>query len=184
MVLLIIILAIILIVAFWFVAVYNKLVRQRNLVEEAWSGIDVQLKRRANLIPNLMESVKGYMKHERTLLSQIAELRSKSMQIGGIGERSKTETALARSLGNLLAVAESYPDLKANQNFLDLQKQLAEIEKQLQMARRYYNGSVRNYNILIESFPSNQVANLFNFTQREYFEIEGESDRAIPPVKF
>lgn len=178
------ILALLLIVGLWLIAIYNKLVRNRNMVQEAWSGIDVQLKRRANLIPNLIETVKGYLKHEKKLLSDVTELRSKSMGLRDIGERSKTENALGRSLTNLFAVAEAYPDLKANQNFIDLQSQLAEVEDQIQMARRYYNGSVRNKNILIESFPSNQVANMFNFTKSEYFEIDNDDDRAVPKVKF
>jgi len=179
-----ILLAVVFIIILWLITIYNKLVRNRNLVEEAWSGIDVQLKRRSNLIPNLIETVKGYLKHEKTLLSEVTELRSKSMGIKEVGERGKMENALGRSLANLFAVAEAYPDLKANQNFIDLQAQLASVEDQIQMARRYYNGSVRNLNILIESFPSNQVAKMFNFTKREFFEIEDEKERIVPKVKF
>ena len=179
-----ILLGLVIIIVLWLITIYNKLVRNRNLVEEAWSGIDVQLKRRANLIPNLIETVKGYLKHEKTLLSEVTELRAKSMGMNEVGERGKIESALGRSLANLFAVAEANPDLKANQNFIDLQTQLSEVEDQVQMARRYYNGSVRNLNILIESFPSNQVANMFNFTKSEYFEIEDERDRAVPKVKF
>jgi len=168
----------------WFVRIYNSLVRLKNLVEEGWSGIDVQLKRRADLIPNLIETVKGYMGHERELLEKVTELRSKAMKAEKVGEKAKLEGELSRSLVNVLAVAENYPDLKANQNFLDLQEQLAKIEDEIQMARRYYNGTVRNLNIKIESFPSNIVANLFHFTKAEFFEVEDEADRKVPKVSF
>ncbi len=169
---------------FWGIAIYNKLVRNRNLVMEGWSGIDVQLKRRANLIPNLIESVKGYMGHERGVLTEVTELRAKSMAAAAPGERGQAEGALGRALANLFAVAENYPDLKANQNFLDLQDQLAEIEEQIQLARRYYNGATRNLNILIESFPSNLVARAFSFIRAEFFEIAEAADRAVPEVSF
>ena len=177
-------LAIIAVAVLGLIAIYNKLVRGKHLVAEGWSGIDVQLKRRTDLIPNLLESVKGYMKHERELLSEVTKLRAESMQIKDVNAKSQVESALSRSLANLFAVAENYPDLKANQNFLDLQRQLGEVEDQIQMSRRYYNGTVRNFNILIESFPSNLVARQFNFIQAEFFEIEDESDRAVPQVKF
>lgn len=176
--------AIIAVVVLGLIVIYNKLVRGKNLVAEGWSGIDVQLKRRTDLIPNLLESVKGYMKHERELLSEVTRLRSESMQIKDVNAKSQVENALSRSLANLFAVAENYPDLKANQNFLDLQRQLAEVEDHIQMSRRYYNGTVRNFNILIESFPSNLVARQFNFTQAEFFEIEDETDKAVPKVNF
>ena len=166
------------------IAIYNRLVRLRNLVEEGWSGIDVQLKRRANLIPNLIETVKGYMGHERELLTEVTELRAKSMSAREVDEKGRAERLLSRSLANVFAVAEGYPDLKANQNFLELQKQLSEIEEQLQLARRYYNGTVRNLNIKVESFPSSIVAAMFNFIQASYFEIEEDTDRAVPKVKF
>lgn len=179
-----ILLALIAVVLIWLVAIYNKLVRNKNLVAEGWSDIEVQLKRRADLIPNLIEAVKGYMKHEAKLLSEVTKLRTESLQAKEIRAKSKVENALSRSLANLFAVAENYPDLKANQNFLDLQRQLGEVEDQIQMSRRYYNGTVRNFNILIESFPSNIIAKNFNFTQASFFELENESDRAIPQVKF
>lgn len=166
------------------IAMYNKLVRNRNLVSEGWSGIDVQLKQRANLIPNLIESVKGYMGHESDVLTKVTEMRARSMGGGAPGERGMAEGALGRALANLFAVAENYPDLKANQNFLDLQGQLGKIEDQIQLARRYYNGATRDLNILIESFPSNLVAGMFRFTQAEFFEIEDAEDRAVPEVKF
>jgi LemA protein len=168
---------------FSFIAIYNRLVRNKNLAEEGWSGVEVQLKRRSDLIPNLITTVKGYMTHEKNLLSEVTELRSKSLTVQEIGEKGPLENALSRSLANVFAVAESYPDLKANQNFLDLQKQLAEIEDQIQMARRYYNGTVRNLNILIESFPSSLVASAFHFLKRDFFEMD-ETDGAVPKVKF
>jgi len=168
----------------WPIAIYNRLIRLRNLVKEGWSGIDVQLKRRANLVPNLIETVKGYMGHERELLSKVTELRAKSMDAREVGEKARLEGELARSLANVFAVAEGYPDLKANQGFVDLQNQLSQIEEQIQMARRYYNGTARNLNIQVESFPSNIVAGMFKFTEAEFFEIEDEGDRAVPEVKF
>lgn len=166
------------------IAIYNRFIRVRNLVEEGWSGIDVQLKRRANLIPNLVEAIKGYMGHERDLLSKVTELRAQSMSAQEVSEKARFEGLLSRSLANVFAVAEGYPDLKANQNFMELQKQLAEIEEQIHMARRYYNGTVRNLNIQVESFPSNIIAALFNFTRADFFEIEDETERAVPGVKF
>ncbi len=170
-------------VAIWGVTIYNQLVRNRNLAEEGWSGMDVQLKRRTDLIPNVIEAVKGYMTHERELLTKVTDLRSKSIAAQDIAEKGPLENALGRSLTSLFAVAENYPDLKANQNFLDLQKQLADIEDQIQLARRYYNGTVRNLNIMIESFPSNLIAKRFNFTKKEFFEID-VADGAVPNVKF
>ena len=169
---------------FFLIAIYNKLVRLRNMVAEGWSGIEVQLKRRSNLIPNLIETVKGYMGHESKLLNEVTQLRSQSQDTSAIADKSQVENALTRSLGNLVAVAESYPDLKANQNFLDLQDELAQIENEIQMARRYYNGTVRDLNIMIESFPSNLIAGRFGFVQAEFFEIDAPQDRDVPKVKF
>lgn len=163
---------------------YNRLVKLRNMVKEGWSNIDVQLKRRSSLIPNLVETVKSYVSHERGLLTEITDLRSKSLQVQKIGEKGEIETALSRSLGNLMAVAEGYPDLKANQNFLELQKELSDIEEQIQSARRYYNGTVRNLNIAVESFPSNMVARIFSFSQTEFFALDDEKDRQTPQVRF
>jgi len=177
-------LAIIALVLLWLIIIYNKLVRNRNLVAEGWSGIDVQLKRRTDLIPNLIEAVKAYMNHERQLLSDVTRLRTESMQTKDINAKSQVENALSRSLSALFAVAENYPDLKANQNFLELQQQLAEIEDQLQMARRYYNGTVRNLNILIESFPSNFIAKVFHFSRANFFDIDAEKDRSVPQMNF
>jgi LemA protein len=166
------------------VTMYNRLVTNKNMVAEGWSGIDVQLKRRADLIPNLIESVKGYMGHERGVLEKVTELRTRSLHASGVGDKAQVEGALGAALGNLFAVAENYPDLKASQNFLELQKSLADVEEQLQLSRRYYNGAARNLNILIQSFPSNLVANTFHFTPVEYFEIADQADRAVPKVSF
>lgn len=171
-------------VAFFSIHIYNGLVRKLNLVEEGWSGIETQLKRRADLIPNLIETVKGYAGHERTTLDRLTQLRSRSMQVDSISERAETERQMTTAIGNIMAVAENYPDLKANQNFLALQSDLTEIENQVQLARRYYNGTVRNLNIQIQTFPSNLVASSFHFTEAEYFVLEGEADRAVPRVQF
>ncbi len=166
------------------VTIYNRLVTNKNMVAEGWSGIDVQLKRRADLIPNLIEAVKGYMGHERGVLDQVTELRAKSLKAEGVGDKAKAEGALGAALGNLFAVAENYPDLKASQNFIQLQQSLADIEDQVQLARRYYNGAARNFNILIQSFPSNLIASTFGFAPVEYFEIEAAADREVPKVSF
>jgi LemA protein len=166
------------------VSIYNRLVRNRQMVQEGWSGIDVQLKRRADLIPNLIETVKGYMGHEKGVLEKVTELRAQSMRAQTPGEKGQVEGALGAALANLFAVAENYPDLKASQNFMELQKSLADVEEQIQLSRRYYNGAARNLNILVGSFPSNIVANMFQFLPAEYFEIEDAADRAVPKVAF
>lgn len=181
---LLIILAVILTVFLLGVTQYNRLVRSRQMAQEGLSGIDVQLKRRADLIPNLLESVRGYMGHERQVLEKVTELRAQSLKAGTVAEKGQVEGLLSRALGNLFAVAENYPDLKASQNFLDLQKSLADIEEQIQLSRRYYNGAARNLNILVDSFPSNIVARMFGFTSVEYFELEDQADRAVPRVSF
>ncbi len=154
------------------------------MVEEGWSSIDIQLKKRSNLIPNILGSVKGYMSHEKKLLEEITELRSQSEAADNVIDQGKAESSLSGSLMNLFAVAENYPELKANENFLDLQKQLQDIENDIQMARRYYNGTVRNNNVLVESFPTNLVANAFSFEKADFFEIEDQSVRDVPKVEF
>jgi LemA protein len=169
-------------VAFALAIVYNSLVRKKNLAQEGWSGIDVQLKRRADLIPNLVETVKGYASHERTIFENVAQRRANAMQASSPDERSKAEGLLTRALGQLFAVAENYPDLKANRNFQQLQSSLAEIEEQIQLARRYYNATVRELNIGIQSFPSNLVASLFHFQPLPYFELEDATDKNLPKV--
>ena len=167
----------------WTALAFNRLVRERNLVAEGWSGIDVQLKRRHNLIPALVEVVKGYSRHERKLLTDIAELRSRSLSAERLKDREESENALTDQLKGLFALAEAYPQLKADRQFLRLAEQLSAIEDQLQMARRYYNGAVRNYNIRVESFPSNLVARLFGFKRAEFFQIETATERAAPKVE-
>lgn len=168
------------------IVVFNRLVLTRQMADEAWSGIDVQLKRRADLIPNLLETVKGYMSHERETLEAVTSARA-AAQAGSNAtpeERAKLEGALTGALGRLLAVAEAYPDLKANTTFLEFQKALQGVEDEIQLARRYYNGAVRNLNVAVESFPSAIIANMFKFTKAEYFELENAADRAVPTVKF
>ena len=181
-----ILLALIAAVGIFVIILYNRLVKFRQMVREGWSGIDVQLKRRADLIPNLIETVKGYMGHERETLESVTELRAKAQAMGDAhpAERGKIESALSQALGRLFALAENYPDLKASENFLDFQNGLEEIENQIQMARRYYNGSVRQLNTAVEQFPSNLVASSFSFEQAEYFEMEDPSDRILPEVSF
>ncbi|GAB6905002.1 Protein LemA [Desulfosarcina cetonica] len=166
------------------VLLYNRLVRLRNMVREGWSGIEVQLKRRSNLIPNLVESVKGYMGHERGVLETVSEMRSRSLGAADVSQKQVAENALSAGLARLFAVAENYPELKADRNFQDLQNQLAEIEDQIQLARRYYNGTVRNLNIAVESFPGNLVAGGFGFQPAVFFENEDPGDRAVPKVTF
>ncbi len=168
----------------WVVVIYNSFIKGKNLIKEAWSGIDVQLKRRYSLIPNLVEAVKGYSKHEKDLFEKITSLRNQTIKLNDIGTKAKTESELSGTIKNLFAVAEGYPDLKASRNFLDLQKQLSEIEEQIQYARRYYNGTVRNYNIRVESIPSNIIAAIFGFKQEQYFEITLATEKEIPEVKF
>ena len=163
---------------------YNQLVRLRTMVQEGWSGIDVQLKRRTNMIPNLIETIKGYLKHERELLEQVTQLRSQSMLTHEMPEKQEVENALTAGLARLFAVVESYPDLKADQHFQQLQHQLSGIEDQIQLARRYYNGTVRNLNIAIQTFPSNIVARWFAFETASFFEILQPAERALPTVKF
>lgn len=163
---------------------YNALVSNKNLTAEGWSGIDVQLRRRADLIPNLIETVKGYAAHEDKLFRDIAELRAKSISGGSVGEQSAVGQAMSAALGKLFAVAEAYPELKADANFRDLQDKLSGIEDEIQMSRRYYNGAVRNLNTMIESFPSNIIANFFKFQKAEFFEIGDAAAREVPKVDF
>jgi LemA protein len=167
----------------WFIITYNLFIRDRNLIKEAWSGIDVQLKRRHNLIPGLVETVKAYSSHERKLFTEITEKRSRSENIENRKEKASAETDLSGMLKNLFMVVEDYPDLKANVNFLDLQSQLIDVEDQLQYSRRYYNGTVRNYNIRVESFPANIVARIFNYKPEDFFEITLATERLTPKVE-
>lgn len=178
----ILILIVLAFILFYVIYAYNNLVRLQNLTKEGWSGIDIQLKQRANLIPNLVETVKGYMGHERGVLEKVTELRSQALTSGSVHERAQNENMLTNALRQLFAVAENYPDLKASQNFIDLQQTLTSLENQIQLARRYYNGTARDLNIAIQSFPSNIIANSFHFTPAEYFEIEDAGERDVPKV--
>ncbi|MDY0098172.1 MAG: LemA family protein [Bacteroidales bacterium] len=166
----------------FFLFVYNRLVKLANHVAEAWSGIDVQLKKRHDLIPLLVKTVKGYAAHERTLLETITILRSKGMSASSIRDSESAEVALSKALGKLLVVVENYPDLKASQNFLELQRDISKVENDLQKARRYYNGTVRNYNTLIEQFPSSLVAKTSGHSQRDFFDIGNQSEKVVPEI--
>jgi len=188
-----IILAVLAGVVLWAIVAYNKFVTLVNRAKEAWSDIDVQLKRRYDLIPNLMETVKGYAKHESSVFTEVTEARAKATQVhidpsnitpAQIAAMSGAESALSQSLGKLLAVAEAYPDVKANQNFLSLQAELSDTENKIQASRRFYNGNVRDLNIAIESFPSNLIAKMFNFMKQEFFEVEEDTQREPVAVKF
>ena len=176
--------AVAVVVIVYVIVVFNRLVRQRNVVREGWSGIDVQLKRRTDLIPNLVATVKAYATHERALFEEITSQRAASVAAHDVGGKASAERALSGSLGKLMAVAEAYPELKANQNFLELQNQLAEIEDHIQMARRYYNGAVRNLNISIQSFPDVIVARLLGFREAPFFELESRAEAATPQIGF
>jgi LemA protein len=177
-------LGLIIVIGGYLVWAYNALVSNKNLVAEGWSGIDVQLRRRADLIPNLIETVKGYASHEDKLFRDIAELRARSISGGTVGEQSAVGQAMSAALGRLFAVAEAYPELKADANFRDLQDKLSAIEDEIQMSRRYYNGAVRNLNTMIESFPTNLIASQFKFEKAEFFEIGDAAAREVPKVEF
>lgn len=168
----------------WFILTYNRFVALRNRTQEAWSDIDVQLKRRYNLIPNLVNTVKGYASHEKELLEKVTLARTRAMAAKGPKEASEAENALSATLKTLFAVAENYPNLKASTNFLDLQRELADTENKIQAARRFYNGNVRDMNTKIESFPANVVASMFGFKKADFFELEEEAAKKPPEVKF
>lgn len=171
-------------IVLWLILAYNGLVRLRFRAREALSDIDVQLKRRFDLIPNLMEAVKGYMKHERSVLENVTAARAKVSGGGGPLERAEKENALSMTLKTLFAVAENYPDLKANANFLDLQRELADTENKIQAARRFYNTMVRDLNTKIESFPTNLIAGLFGFCQEKFFEAVSPEEKEPVKVSF
>ncbi len=182
---LIIILIIVGILVIAVVSIYNKLVRLRNTVKSSWSDIDVQCKKRYDLVPNLVETVKGYASHERTVFEKVTEARSMAMKATTPAEMAKAENMLRDTLKSLFAVAEAYPELKANANFMQLQSELQELENNIESARRYYNAVVRDYNTLIESFPSNLIALQFNFKQAELFQLEApEVERKPVKVSF
>ena len=167
-----------------FIGMFNSLVRLRNQVKNAWAQIDVQLKRRHDLIPNLIETAKGYMKHERETLEHITQARSGAMSAQTVGDKSKAEGALSGAMGNFFLAVENYPDLKANQNFLSLQEELSSTENKIAFSRQAYNDQVLFYNNKIQMFPSNMIAGMFSFQQSEFFELEDVKERAVPKVDF
>ncbi|MDI3473695.1 MAG: LemA protein [Candidatus Woesearchaeota archaeon] len=179
----IIIVAVIVVFVGAFIGIYNNLVRKKNEVENAWAQIDVQLKRRTDLIPNLVETVKGYMKHEKEVLENITKARANLMKAESVKEKANAENMLESTLKSLFAVSENYPDLKANQNFLKLQEELTSTENKISYARQHYNDMVMFFNNKIEQFPSNMIASLFNFKKKELFEVE-EAEKEPVKVKF
>lgn len=180
-----ILLAVVAIAILWVIWAYNRLVSVKNRAEEGWSDIEVQLKRRYDLIPNLVEAVKGYMAHEKNVLESVTEARTRAMGAQTPAEHGKAENMLAGTLKTLFAVAEQYPDLKANTNFLELQRELSDTENKIQAARRFYNGTVRDLNTAVQSFPGNLIASMFRFGQREFFDLDEEpAARETPKVKF
>jgi LemA protein len=181
---LIIVGAILVVIIFSVIGIYNALIRLRNQVENAWSQIDVQLKRRHDLIPNLVETAKGYMHHERDTFESITKARSQAMGAKTVGEAAKAEGALTEALSKFMLVVENYPDLKANQNFLSLQETLTSTENKIAFARQGYNDQVLFFNNKIQMFPSNIIAGMFTFTAREFFEIEEAAEREVPKVSF
>lgn len=179
-----ILLGIVVLLVLMVAGMYNGLVRLRNGVRNAWSQIDVQLKRRHDLIPNLVETAKGYMRHERETLESVTNARAAAVGAQGVAERGLAEGGLTAALGRLFAVVEAYPDLKANQNFLALQEELASTENRIGFARQYYNDTVMHYNNKTQMVPTNIVAGMFNFKQEDFFELEEPADREVPEVKF
>lgn len=179
-----IILIVLVVIAFWVALAYNAFVRRINRSKEAWSDIEVQMKRRYDLIPNLVETVKGYAAHESGTLTKVTEMRTRAMNAGTLAEHAEAENMLTGALKSLFAVSENYPDLKANQNFLELQRELSDTENKIQAARRFYNTNVRDLNTAVESFPSNIVAKLFSFAKREFFELEEAAAKEPVAVKF
>ena len=171
-------------IGLWVVSIYNGLIKLKNRTNEAWSDIDVQLKRRYNLIPNLVETVKGYAKHERELFEKVTEARTRAMSAKTVKEQGESENMLAGTLKSLFAVSENYPDLKANENFLELQRELSDTENKIQASRRFYNGNVRDFNIKIQVFPNNLIAGMLKFGKRDFFEIKEEAARKPVDVKF
>lgn len=184
MIILLIVIALIVIFLLYGVSIYNRLVKLRNLVQEAWSSIDVMLKKRHDLIPNLVETVKGYATHERETLENVTKARNLAIGANSVEAKETAEKNLNQAMMNLFAVAEQYPDLKANTNFQQLQSELTSIENDIEKSRRYYNGTVRENNTLVESFPSNIIANMYKFEKASFFELENIAEREVPSVKF
>ncbi len=181
---LIVIVVILVALLLWVIGIYNALVRLRNAVKNAWSQIDVQLKRRHDLIPNLVETAKGYMQHERQTLENITKARNLAQGANGVGEQGKAEGELSQALSNFFVVVENYPDLKANTNFLSLQEELTSTENKIGFARQAYNDEAMQFNNKIEMFPSNIVAGIFQFKRQDFFEIEVAAEREVPKVSF
>lgn len=181
---LIVIVAIILIVVLWYIATRNGIIASRNRVDESWSGIDVQLKRRHDLVPNLVETVKGYATHEREVFEKVTDARARAISSAGVADTAAAEGQLTRAMADLRAVAENYPDLRATENFQQLTRNLSELEDEIQASRRIYNSNVQSYNTKIQQFPTSIVANQGGFTDREFFEIEDEAERETPTVSF
>ncbi|HNX26749.1 MAG TPA: LemA family protein [Phycisphaerae bacterium] len=177
-------LGIILVLAIALVSIYNALVMKKVRCDEAWSQIDVQLKRRHDLIPNLVETVKGYAAHEKTTLEEVVAARNAAISANGVADKAQAENMLTGALGKLFALSESYPNLKANENFAQLQEELASTENRIAFARQHYNDSVAVFNTACMQFPSNIIAGMFNFAKREMFEIEDAAQREVPQVKF
>ncbi|MBU4375557.1 LemA family protein [Patescibacteria group bacterium] len=184
---LLIVLGIIVVIALAIIGIYNSLIRLKNRVDEAWSDIDVQLKRRYDLIPNLIETVKGYASHERETLEKVVQARNAAMQAQSGGDAKKqaeAENMLSSTLKSIFALSESYPDLKANTNFLELQRELSDTENKIQASRRFYNGNVRDFNTKLQVFPTNIIADMLKFKAREFFEIEDKKEKENIKVKF
>ncbi len=179
-----IILIVVAVLILWVIGIFNALIKLRNRTKEAWSDIDVQLKRRYNLIPNLVETVKGYASHEKGVFEKVTEARSIAMGAKGLKEKGAAENMLSGTLKTLFAVSESYPELKASANFVELQRELRDTEDKVQASRRFYNSNVRDLNIKIESFPNSMIAKLFNFKQMELFELTEAAEREVPQVNF
>ncbi len=184
MIVVIILIALVLLAGLIYILIRNSMVASRNRVEEAWSGIDVQLKRRHDLVPNLVEAVKGYAKHEQDTFTKVTQARAAAMGASGVEDVSKAEGQLSNALGGLNVVAEQYPELRATENFQQLQRNLSELEDEIQASRRIYNSNVQSYNTKIQIFPNSIIANQGGFTAREFFEIEDAGDREVPDVNF
>ena len=179
-----IVLALALAIVVWGIGVYNGLIRLRNMKDEGWSGIDVQLKRRHDLVGNLVNTVKGYMAHEKDVLEEIAKMRSVAQNAAGVAQAAQAEGQLSQALGRLFAVMENYPQLRANETVMQLQNTLTSLEDEIQLARRYYNGTVREYNTRTEVFPASIVARQYGFQKAEFFELDSVAEREVPQVSF
>ncbi len=179
-----ILLGLVLLIGGYFMLTFNSFVSLKNKIKAAWSDIDVQLKKRHDLVPKLVDIVKGYTKHETSTLEKVTEMRTRAMNSVSVADKSQKESMLSGALKSILAIAENYPDLKANQNFLELQKEIAKVEDDIQMARRYYNGSVKQFNTKIQTFPNLFVAQILGYKQENFFELENDNERKVVDVKF